>query len=156
MMIDPARTFYCPVAYFLFFEPAIIADKFLHFIPSVFAGCYAQHFIALHPQAHLATALGTIPVRIYRFCEPNPAFKPESTVGQRAYRADINHIPGEIIIYNILYIRGNFRMIAPVDHPMHTVVRDLLAHFDAAVTQDTPVHMQLDGIPDIQDRKSVV
>ena len=80
----------------------------MHFAPLVFTGCNAIYFIAPVPERSLATAFGTIAMRIYRFQEPYAVFETEGAVGECAYGTNIDYVSYKIIVERFLDIGGNF------------------------------------------------
>ena len=94
------RTFYFPIARFLFFETAFIADPIGYFSPLVFPGRHPEYFLSPVPEGDLAIAfrVGAIAMRIDGFQEPYPVFKPEGLIRQCSNGADINHISNKIVV----------------------------------------------------------
>src|ERR1022692_4322053 len=104
MTVDISWPFNGPVAHFLFLEAAFVAYKGFQFAVLVFAACDPVYFIAVVPKHHFTTAFGAVAVGVIRLCKPYPAFETEGIIGERAHRANIDHIAGELIINRFLYI----------------------------------------------------
>ena len=93
-----------PICCFLLFEAASVTDPtgfaivLLHFTPLIFAGSYAENFIATEPQRCFAAARWAITMRFHRLCEPNPILETKSAIGEGANWANIDNISDKIVL----------------------------------------------------------
>ena len=72
-------------------------------------------------------------MRINRLCKPHPVLETESTVGERAYRTNIDHVSDELVVQVILNECSDLRMITTVQYAMLAVFRNLVGRIHAAV-----------------------
>ena len=84
-----------------FFEPAFIADPFVHLAPLVLASGDAVHFVAPVPERHAAAARGAVAVGVHRLQEPYAVLEAEGAVGQRAHRTDVNDVADEVVVQRL-------------------------------------------------------
>src|SRR5690606_2332054 len=136
-----------------FVESASVANPIFYFIPFVFAGCYAENFVASVPNLRFSATSRAISVCIYRFQKPNTVFETESFIGQSTHRTNINHVSDEFIVQSFSQISRNFSVITTEHYTMFATIGNLVCRFHTTITQNTTVHVQLDFISDVLRRK---
>src|SRR5688572_5200225 len=80
---------------------------------------------------------------LYWFSKPNPVFETKSPICQSPYRAHINNIPDKIVVEAFFNISCNLRVITPVQYTVYSFIRYLVGSENAAITKNTPCHVQL-------------
>src|SRR5579863_1789706 len=141
MTADQCRTFYYPVARFLFFEPAFIANKIFYLSPLIFAGCDTIYFFTTVPECHFSGTFRTIAVRILWFQKPDSVLKAEGFISECAYRTNINYISDKITFKGFMNICCDFRMIATVKNPVFAPGRQLIGYKYTPVAEYAACHM---------------
>src|SRR5262245_19271849 len=97
----------------------------------------------------LTLGVAAIAMRVDRLEEPYAVLEPERLVRERTHRAYIDHIAYKIILQILFDKSSDLAMVAAIQHPMNTLVRDLIRRKHTAIAQDTTRHMQLDIIAQV-------
>jgi hypothetical protein len=143
-----------PVGRIFMVKTALVTDEFFHFMVFVLTGSNPLYFVTKHPKCGFTAAFITIPVGIVRFVEPYPLFESKSLISKRSYRANINHVSGELIINSFRDTGRDLRMVAPVHHTVNTVIGKLVGSHYTTVAKDATVHVQLYLVANVFGLKS--
>jgi hypothetical protein len=110
MTVNFARANEVPVAWVFFVKAAIVAnpggfvfDGF-DLTVFVFAGRYAENFVAEHPNDRFTRTLGASALGFVRLQEPNARFETEGFVGERAYWANVDHVARKVVVNGVFNV----------------------------------------------------
>src|SRR5690606_36184441 len=131
--LDRTWPFNDPVRRSLLFKTARIADKLFNLAVFVLPCCHPQHFVALIPQSHFATARRAVTMRLDRLSEPNPVLETKRLICQRTDRTNIDHVARELVINRLFDVCGYLGCISPSQYAVYTLRRQLIGHEHATV-----------------------
>jgi hypothetical protein len=110
MTVNFARANEVPVAWVFFVKAAIVTnpggfvfDGF-DLTVFVFAGRNTEYFVAEHPNDRFTRTLGASAFGFVRLQEPNARFETKGFVGERTYRANVDHVARKVVVNGVFNV----------------------------------------------------